>query len=80
MKDKGIWKHWPVCQWLVWTYDCALLTGYHSVAKKSGVKSNIKPPPPGATLQLDTHNFKEIALVNPRSSTTYPLLIIRHVG
>ncbi|KAI0303760.1 thioredoxin-like protein [Multifurca ochricompacta] len=32
------------------------------VAKKSGVKSNIKPPPPPATLILDTHTFDEVVL------------------
>ncbi|KAI5981913.1 thioredoxin-like protein [Pisolithus albus] len=32
------------------------------VSKKSGVKSNIKPPPPPATLILDAHTFDDIAL------------------
>ncbi|KIK25018.1 hypothetical protein PISMIDRAFT_677546 [Pisolithus microcarpus 441] len=32
------------------------------VSKKSGVKSNIKPPPPPATLILDAHTFNDIAL------------------
>lgn len=32
------------------------------VSKKSGVKSNIKPPPPPATLILDAHTFDDVAL------------------
>ncbi|KAK7685514.1 hypothetical protein QCA50_011379 [Cerrena zonata] len=32
------------------------------VATKSGVKSNIKPPPPPAYTILDTHTFDEVAL------------------
>ncbi|KAH0833320.1 thioredoxin-like protein [Lanmaoa asiatica] len=32
------------------------------VATKSGVKSNIKPPPPPATLILDAHTFDDVAL------------------
>jgi protein disulfide-isomerase A6 len=32
------------------------------VASKSGVKSNIKPPPPLATLILDAHTFDDVAL------------------
>ncbi|KAI0039852.1 protein disulfide isomerase [Auriscalpium vulgare] len=32
------------------------------VSSKSGVKSNIKPPPPPATLQLDVHNFDDVVL------------------
>ena len=35
-----------------------------SVTSKSGVKSKIKPPPPGATLILDTHNFDEVVMVS----------------
>ena len=35
-----------------------------SIAKKSGVKSNIKPPPPPATLILNTHTFDEVVLVS----------------
>lgn len=33
-----------------------------SVTKQSGVKSNIKPPPPPAYTELDVSNFDEIAL------------------
>ncbi|KAH8118068.1 protein disulfide isomerase [Phellopilus nigrolimitatus] len=32
------------------------------VTQKSGVKSLIKPPPPGATVILDTHSFDEVAM------------------
>jgi len=32
------------------------------ITQKSGVKSNIKPPPPPATLILDTHTFDEVVL------------------
>ncbi|KAF9238493.1 protein disulfide isomerase [Melanogaster broomeanus] len=32
------------------------------VATKSGVKSNIKPPPPPSTLILDAHTFGDVAL------------------
>ncbi|KAJ3474292.1 hypothetical protein NLI96_g12540 [Meripilus lineatus] len=32
------------------------------ITKKSGVKSNIKPPPPPAFKILDVHNFDEVAL------------------
>jgi len=32
------------------------------ITKKSGVKSNIKPPPPPATVILDTHTFDEVVL------------------
>ncbi|THH06424.1 hypothetical protein EW145_g4097 [Phellinidium pouzarii] len=32
------------------------------VTQKSGVKSLVKPPPPGATLILDTHNFDEVVM------------------
>ncbi|KAH9960837.1 protein disulfide isomerase [Russula dissimulans] len=32
------------------------------ITKNSGVKSNIKPPPPPATLILDTHTFDEVVL------------------
>ncbi|KZV64435.1 protein disulfide isomerase [Peniophora sp. CONT] len=38
------------------------------VAQKSGVKSNIKPPPPPATLILDTHTFDDVVL-NPEHDT-----------
>ena len=34
-----------------------------SVTTKSGVKSNIKPPPPPAYQILDIHTFDEVALV-----------------
>jgi protein disulfide-isomerase A6 len=33
-----------------------------SITAKSGVKSNIKPPPPSETLVLDVHTFDEVAL------------------
>lgn len=32
------------------------------MTQNSGVKSNIKPPPPPAALQLDAGNFDDIAL------------------
>jgi protein disulfide-isomerase A6 len=32
------------------------------VTKESGVKSNIKPPPPPATTILDSHTFDSVAL------------------
>jgi len=32
------------------------------ISKKSGIKSNIKPPPPPATLILDTHTFDDVVL------------------
>ncbi|KAF8656274.1 hypothetical protein AX16_002710 [Volvariella volvacea WC 439] len=32
------------------------------VSQKSGVKSNIKPPPPSNTLILDVHNFQEVVI------------------
>ncbi|KAH7884731.1 protein disulfide isomerase [Phlebopus sp. FC_14] len=32
------------------------------IAKKSGAKSNIKPPPPPETLILDAHTFDDVAL------------------
>ncbi|KAF9223397.1 disulfide isomerase [Gyrodon lividus] len=32
------------------------------ISTKSGVKSNIKPPPPPATLILDAHTFADVAL------------------
>jgi len=32
------------------------------ISKNSGIKSNIKPPPPPATLILDTHTFDEVVL------------------
>lgn len=34
----------------------------NSVTQNSGVKSNIKPPPPPAAIQLDAGNFDDIAL------------------
>ncbi|KAH8082811.1 protein disulfide isomerase [Cristinia sonorae] len=40
--------------------DLDALAGF--VTKSSGVKSNIKPPPPPAFKVLDTHNFDEVAL------------------
>lgn len=40
----------------------------YSVAQKSGVKSNIKPPPPPATLILDSHTFDDVVL-NPEHDT-----------
>jgi len=40
--------------------DLDALAGF--VAQKSGVKSNIKPPPPPAYKSLDIHNFDEVAL------------------
>ncbi|KAG9315335.1 protein disulfide isomerase [Chiua virens] len=42
------WTHWLHCK--------------QSVASKSGVKSNIKPPPPPSTLILDVNTFDDIAL------------------
>ncbi|KAI6108889.1 thioredoxin-like protein [Pisolithus croceorrhizus] len=36
------------------------------VSKKSGIKSNIKPPPPPATLILDAHTFDDVALDNTK--------------
>lgn len=38
-------------------------TGFASITQKSGVKSNIKPPPPPATLILDSHTFDEVVFV-----------------
>jgi len=40
--------------------DLDALTNF--ITKKSGVKSNIKPPPPPATLILDAHTFDEVVL------------------
>ena len=34
------------------------------ITSKSGIKSNIKPPPPGATVILDMHNFDEVVMVS----------------
>jgi len=36
---------------------------FSSVTQKSGVKSNIKPPPPPETTILDVYNFDEIVMV-----------------
>lgn len=36
-----------------------------SITEKSGVKSNIRPPPPPAYKILDTHTFGDVALVCP---------------
>ena len=35
-----------------------------SITSKSGVKSKIKPPPPGVTVILDAHNFDEVVMVS----------------
>jgi hypothetical protein len=35
-----------------------------SVTSKTGIKSNIKPPPPPETLILDVHSFDEVVLVS----------------
>jgi len=40
--------------------DLDALAGF--ITEKSGVKSNIKPPPPPAFKVLDTHTFDEVAL------------------
>lgn len=36
----------------------------NSITSKTGVKSNIKPPPPPETLILNSHTFDEVALVS----------------
>ena len=35
-----------------------------SITSKSGIKSKIKPPLPGATVILDAHNFDEVVMVS----------------
>ncbi len=35
-----------------------------SITAKSGVKSNIKAPPPGATLILDANTFDDVIFVS----------------
>ena len=35
-----------------------------SITMKSGVKSNIKPPPPPATVILDAHTFDDVVFVS----------------
>jgi protein disulfide-isomerase A6 len=40
--------------------DFDALAGF--ITEKSGIKSNIKPPPPPATVILDTHTFDEVVL------------------
>jgi protein disulfide-isomerase A6 len=37
---------------------------FASITKKSGVKSNIKPPPPPVTAILDIHTFDDVVLVS----------------
>jgi protein disulfide-isomerase A6 len=39
-----------------------MLTYRDSVTTKSGVKSNIKPPPPAATIPVDVDNFKSVVM------------------
>lgn len=39
---------------------------FFSVTQKSGVKSNIKPPPPPETTILDADNFDKVVLVRTR--------------
>ena len=41
-----------------------IMVSFSSITKQSGIKSNIKPPPPPATLILDTHTFDEVVLVS----------------
>jgi protein disulfide-isomerase A6 len=45
-----------------------------SITSKTGVKSNIKPPPPPATRILDAHNFDQVVLVSPRAMRTSQML------
>ncbi|KAI0264425.1 thioredoxin-like protein [Gloeopeniophorella convolvens] len=40
--------------------DLDALAGF--ITQKSGIKSNVKPPPPPATVILDTHTFDEVVL------------------
>jgi hypothetical protein len=43
----------------------AEITGlFASITKKAGIKSNIKPPPPPATVILDTHTFDDVVFVS----------------
>lgn len=61
----GTWTRWQLCAFLA---DVRSNTSDipRSITKKSGVKSNIKPPPPPATLILDTHTFDDVVLVSAR--------------
>lgn len=64
MMVDGIWKHSSLCKSSrprkPETVDYRRL---RSVATKSGVKSNVKPPLPSAILILDAHTFNDVALV-----------------
>lgn len=42
----------------------AEITAFSSITKKSGIKSNIKPPPPPAVVVLDAHTFDDVVLVS----------------
>lgn len=64
-KEVGISKLWQTCA--LFSFHRAYTCGndaFSSITKNSGVKSNIKPPPPPATLILDTHTFDEVVLVS----------------
>jgi len=43
---------------------CVENTAFASITQKSGIKSNIKPPPPPATVILDTHTFDDVVFVS----------------
>lgn len=64
-KVAGTWTPWLHC-----TFNIELVSAFHlnmflhhSITKKSGVKSKIKPPPPPSTRILDAHSFDAVALV-----------------
>lgn len=53
------------CERLFPLEHCQALIKYvDSITSKTGIKSNIKPPPPPETVILNSHTFDDIALVN----------------
>lgn len=66
----GILMLWQDCMFLLlgdlngFLIRAETYNAFSSTTKKSGIKSNIKPPPPPATVILDSHTFDDVVLVS----------------
>ena len=78
MKVLGILILWQHCMFLISrrperTSHSPRNNVFASITKNSGIKSNIKPPPPPATVILDAHTFDDVVFVSSLATFIYPV-------